>query len=401
MRILWYSNAPWVPTGYGNQTGLICKYLPQLGHQVAVHANYGLMGTRLQLGEVKVYPNGRERYGNDIVQAYADDWQADVIISLFDVWPLTFKKLPYHHTPWIAWMPVDHEQAPPSVVEALSLPDRAVSFSRHGQLALKAAGVEADYIPLGVDTERFQPGDQAEARAKLDLPADKFIVGMVGANHYFPSRKCIPQVMAAFARFRDQYQQAALYLHMVDDESKEGVDLRKIAQSLGLEIGEDVLISDQLDYQLGFPTEAMIDLYRSFDVLVSTSVGEGFGIPMVEAMACGTPVIATDGTSMREIVSGIGYLVQGDPWWSNQDAWQTLPRVDGICQAMELAHYERFNSGFWTERKRASRERALEYDFKSVVAPAWDKAISAISALTPSPSPRGGGEIERERTEAI
>jgi len=80
-RVLWYSNAPWAATGYGNQTGLICATLPQYGHPIAVLANYGLMGTKLDIQGVKVYPGGRAMHSNDIVQAMADDWEADVIIS--------------------------------------------------------------------------------------------------------------------------------------------------------------------------------------------------------------------------------------------------------------------------------------------------------------------------------
>ena len=193
-RVLWYSNAPYAPTGYGNQTGLMCAYLPAYGHALAVLANYGLSGTKLNLGGVKIYPNGRAQHSNDIVQAMADDWDAEVIVSLYDAWPLNFASLPGHHTPWVAWVPIDHETVPPPVVESLRHAQGVVSISKHGQAALKAAGIDAYYIPHGVETDVFCPGDQGEARAAIGFPADAFIVGMVAANTGYPSRKCIPEI---------------------------------------------------------------------------------------------------------------------------------------------------------------------------------------------------------------
>jgi glycosyltransferase involved in cell wall biosynthesis len=279
------------------------------------------------------------------------------------------------HRPWIAWVPIDHDEITPSVAEALRYAQGVVAYSKHGQAALQRAGFGAAYIPHGVDTNVYTPGNKLQARHNLELPVqdDTFLVGMVAANNFYPSRKCIPQALAAFARFHEQYPDSAIYLHMVDDESKEGVNVHDIAASLGLVEGKDVLIADQFDYQLGYPASAMADLYRSFDVLLNPSLGEGFGIPILEAMACGIPAIATTGTSMTELVEKVGWLVEGDPWWTAQGSWQTIPHVEGIVNALEQScHYERNQ---FTARNDDARERALEYDFQTVVAPMWDEYL--------------------------
>lgn len=411
-RVLWYSNAPYAPTGYGNQTGLVCAYLPPFGHDLAVLANYGLSGTKLQIGGVKIYPNGRAQHSNDIVQAMADDFEADVIVTLYDAWPLSFADLPGHHTPWVAWAPVDHETVPPQVADRLRSAQGVVAYSRHGQAALKAAGIEAHYIPHGVETEVFCPGDgasaQGEARKAIGFPEEAFIVGMVAANTGFPSRKCIPEAVKAFQLFRADHPDALLYLHMRTDESSQGVDVNALIRSLNLE--RAVILCDQFQYQLGYPVEYMVKLYRSFDVLLNPSRGEGFGIPILESLACGTPVIATNTTAMIELVGdptpspspqsrrgGCGWLVEGEPFWSHQGAWQVVPRVEGIEEALneayeEKAHFVSGRSQRWHNLSLACEARAQTYDFASVVAPAWDDYLRSevwktkpgrVSVVTP------------------
>lgn len=394
-RILWYSNAPYAPTGYGNQTGLMCAHLPQHGHEMAVLANYGLSGTKLNIGGVKIYPNGRAQHSNDIVQAMADDFEADVIVTLYDAWPLSFATLPGPHTPWVAWAPVDHETVPPPVVESLQKAQAVVAYSRHGQQALKEAGIDAHYIPHGVDTNLFNPGDGAEAQAaarkEIGFPAEAFVIGMVAANTGYPSRKCIPEALAAFAEFQADHPEALLYLHMRTDASNQGVDVNAIIKSLGLT--RSVLLCDQFQLQLGYPAGYMANLYRAFDVLLNPSRGEGFGIPILESLACGTPVIATDTTAMTELVEDCGWLVEGEPFWSAQGAWQKVPKVEEIVRALENAWSVKFGPSTWREElQRQCVERAQLYDFASVVAPMWDMYLRSepwlpkpvrVSVITP------------------
>lgn len=376
MRILWCSNAPWTPTGYGNQTGLICRFLSQLGHEIAVAANYGLQGAKLDVMGAKVYPTGRDAFSNDIVLAYADDWKADVVISLYDAWALNFARMDNWDKarPWIAWLPVDHEKAPPPVLESLKYADGVVAYSRHGQNALKAAGIDAAYIPHGIDLGVFHEGDQAKAREMLGFPQGKFLFGMVAANTFYPSRKGIPQAMLAFSRVREAFRDVALYLHMVDNDVREGVNVRQIAESLGLVVGEDVLIASQYDLQIGYPVNAMVQIYRALDVLLNPSLGEGFGIPLLEAMACGTPAIATNCTSMVELVGGVGWLCEGEPWWSIQGAWQTMPRVALLTRLMLEAIGEKNDSDTWKKRQQRCTSRAMVYRAEEMAA-AWDQYL--------------------------
>jgi glycosyltransferase involved in cell wall biosynthesis len=70
-------------------------------------------------------------------------------------------------------------------------------------------------------------------------------------------------------------------------------------------------------------------------------MGEGFGIPVIEAQACGTRVIVSDYTAQPELVApGAGWAVDIQPFWdSHQRSWFCTPQVPSIVEAL-IASYE-------------------------------------------------------------
>jgi glycosyltransferase involved in cell wall biosynthesis len=105
-------------------------------------------------------------------------------------------------------------------------------------------------------------------------------------------------------------------------------------------------------------------LFNSFDVLLNPSAGEGFGVPIVEAQACGTPAIVTDFSAMSE-VCGAGWKVDHKRRWTTQRAWQAEPDIDGIYSALEDCY------GLSDEERKAlshkAREFTTRYDVDHVV----------------------------------
>jgi glycosyltransferase involved in cell wall biosynthesis len=234
-------------------------------------------------------------------------------------------------------------------------------------------------VPHGVDTSVYKPRDRKVARKQGGIPQDAFLVGMVAANKGRPSRKAFSQALQAFRGLLDKREDSYLYLHtQLNPNFAGGEDLPALLDAL--EIPEDrVRKADQ--YAMGFapyPPEAMAQLYSAMDVLLSPSMGEGFGIPILEAQACGTPVIVQDFSAMSELC-GAGWKTKpATKFWTGLRSWQSIPDVDDIvealldCAARKGAQREQIS--------RRAREFALEYDVHRVFEQYWVPALRAVES---------------------
>lgn len=374
MRLLWHSNPPWANTGYGAQTRQFAPRIRDLGHEVAISAFWGLNGAVFSWGGMTVFP-GDEDWGNRLLPALAEHWNADLVMTLMDVWVLRLKKLA--DLRMACWVPVDHEPCPPKVVQFFEWSGaKPIAMSKFGQRMLSEAGLSPLYVPHGVDTTVYRPlppGARARTRQRMGIPEDAFVVGMTAANKgTTPPRKAFPQVLQAFSRVRKQHKNAFLYLHC-DPLARLGLRLGPLAESVG--IPEDAIrYTTPLQLELGIPDEQMAELYAGFDVLANPSYGEGFGVPIIEAQACGIPVIVTDCTAMSELC-GDGWAVGGDEWYdAQQSAFYTCPSVDDITQAMLEAYEDR---GCLSEK---ARDFAVAYDADRVTEKLWRPALAYFGA---------------------
>lgn len=385
MKILIHSNAPFVGTGYGQQANQLARHLQADGHDVAVSAFYGLSGALLNWGGMNVYPGGYDMWGNDVLERHAahhfgGDQRDGLVITLVDAWVLNPDVLSRLYT--ACWTPVDHEPAPPQVLRVLEASGAwPVAMSRFGERMLADAGLDPLYAPHGINTTVFAPGDKQQARRDLQIPEDAFVVGMVAANKGQPPRKGWPQAVAAFAEFARAHEDAFLFLHTEPSGAVHGVDMRALLAAHGVP-GDKVRFSDPYFCQhLGTPPEFVAAVYQAFDVLLNPSYGEGFGIPLVEAQACGVPVIATDCTAMSELASA-GWLVQGERVWTEQRSFWSVPRVEELVWALGEAH------GHAGRLAGPAREFALGYDETAVFDQHWRQVLAELQRrMVPLPLP--------------
>lgn len=383
MKILWHSNAPFAATGYGNQTALFAPRLQKLGHDVAISAFYGLQGSILEWNGIRVYPGGSDGYGNDVMSEHAEHWfdgEPGIIITLVDAWVMDAAKL--SRLPVACWAPVDHSPVPPRVRDFfLSSNARPIAMSSFGHEEFKTAGLNPLLVPHGVDPRQFYEDDQAECRERVGLPADAFVIGVVAANKGWPARKGWPQLLQAFANHLAEFPESVMYVHTEAGNRYGGMDLAHHALELKIP-GDNLLFCDQYKNVAGiFGHDYMRDVYNGIDVLLNPSTGEGFGIPIIEAQACGTPVIATDSTSMTELV-GPGWLVHGERWWTEQGAWQVMPSVSEIERRLKNAQMLRTDGdrGFWEAMSEACIDNAMQYDADLVLERDWAPTLEALEA---------------------
>lgn len=338
MRILFVSNAPWVSSGYGKPIRCILPYLHELGHATAVLGYFGLLGSSVKHGGVTVYPAYNHAFGADVAPEFARHFEADAVMTMIDAWVFPSDFRLQLEMPWIAWFPIDGVPAPPIVVDRTSQADYRAAFSEFGQRQMQTADVDCGYVPLGVDCEIFKPGSKKDARETLGFPQEAFIATMVAANNGFPSRKSFPEALQAFARFRVNHKEAVLYLHTFLKPLKDGINFLPLIKDLRLP-DSAVILPNEAEMRVGVPDEQMALVYQASDVLLSPSMGEGFGLPIVEAQACGTPVVTQDVTSMSELtVNGKKVEPLQRFWLSGLDYWQFVADVEKVHAALECVY---------------------------------------------------------------
>ncbi len=380
MKIHWMSNAPWAATGYGNQTKLFLPRLQKLGHQMSVTAFYGLEGAVLNMNGINIYPRGFHPYGLDIAAANASMENADIIISLIDAWVLNAGQMQLNSMLWVPWFPIDCEPIPGPVADVVKFAYKRIVFSHHAERMMDQAGLDYYYVPHGIDTEKLKPRDKAESRKMLGIPESAYLVGMVAANKGQPSRKAFCEQIAGFQILKQVHKDAVLYLHTYDGNGnqRDAVNLRQYIHGLGLDIGKDVFICNQHQYMLSYGEEYMAHAFSAMDVLMNVSTGEGFGIPIVEAQACGTPVIVGDWTSMGELCFS-GRKVEKQkaaPAYNPIGTYQFTPRLEDVGTLL-LEEYSNPSS------REKAREGALEYDADLVTEKYWKPVLEAIAETLP------------------
>ncbi len=160
-------------------------------------------------------------------------------------------------------------------------------------------------IPHGVDSSIFHPitvREKNEYRKVLfgEKNAGKLIVMNLNRNQF---RKDIPTTIWGFEHFKRFYNaNSFLYLHMAPKDFM-GWDLKRVLAQTSLTEGKDYdyAFPKEEYFHSQAPVEEVNVFYNCCDVYLTTTTGGGWELPVVEAMAVGTPVIAPLHSSIREI----------------------------------------------------------------------------------------------------
>jgi hypothetical protein len=387
MTIGWASNAPWAATGYGTQTAQAITRMKQSGHNVAVMTNYGLEGSNSVWNEIPIYSRGMDPYSNDVIPAHMADWvnknsphQPHALITLYDAWVLKGNQWADFNV--ASWVPVDHMPAPPAVA-AWCRRDYVtpIAMSKFGKAMLENVDIETEYAPHGIEpvfkpTElvKLNTGESITAREYLEIPDSTFVVGMNAANKgVYPNRKAFGENLLAFSMFAKNHDDVMLYMHTDAMGSLGGIKLKELILTCGIPENK-VKFVEPYSYATGIPQKVLAAIYTAMDVLLATSYGEGFGVPTVEAQACGTPVIVSDFAASKELV-GDGWLVGGQPLWdAPQKSWFHIPSVPEIIDSLEQA----YNRG--RGRSKKATDFAKDYNADAVFNTHWKPILKTLAA---------------------
>ena len=202
-------------------------------------------------------------------------------------------------------------------------------------LKVPAAKVTAIAEAASPDFKRLPDEAVAQWKAEKGLP-DRFVL-YVGT---LEPRKNLPLLIRAFARWRQEQPTEAAGVELILGGAKGWFydEIFRLVETLGL--------SDVTRFQ-GYISENELPLwYNSASCFVYPSVYEGFGLPPLEAMACGCPVITSNTSSLPEVVGSAGIMVGPEDETGlaaaiarllNNPAEQQMLRQAGITRASEFS----------------------------------------------------------------
>jgi glycosyltransferase involved in cell wall biosynthesis len=221
----------------------------------------------------------------------------DLLVTVGDPWLFDGLDAPSTRPAcrWLACFPLDGGPIPPAWARWMRAADERVVFSRFAaDLIADAIGRPPAVLYHGVDPAVFGPRDKAAAKRRVVGDDQAFVVGCVAANQ---PRKNLPALVRAFAAFAADKSDALLYLHA---PVVGHWDLEAVAARHG--VADRVRATLGYDPRRGLPDETLAVVYNAFDVFALPTMGEGFGLPLLEAQACGVPALATDCSACPELL---------------------------------------------------------------------------------------------------
>jgi glycosyltransferase involved in cell wall biosynthesis len=268
-----------------------------------------------------------------------------VVITVHDV---TYLLYPSHFSGW--WAAYLKLVMPPAVKSAAAI----ICGSEHSKRDIvKAYGIGSDkvrVVPYGVDHERFHPGATLERQWAQALGIRDGYVLHVGV---FSHRKNIPTLLRAFAHLRSKKNWATRQLVLAGSEVPGVTGASEIYQTIrNLDLAESVVLTGHV------PDEHIPGLYAHARVVVVPSLYEGFGFPVLESMAVGTPVVASNTSSLPEVAGDAAILVPPEDEHALANAIQDLIENPSIAEQLCRKGLARARQFTW---QRAASETIAIY----------------------------------------
>lgn len=228
---------------------------------------------------------------------------------------------------------------------------RIITISHHSKQRI-LSHLEVDPTKIvtiypGIDHKKFKVQEKMRVRKELNIPDDSIVLLYVGSEH---RRKNLITLIRGLSMLEKNNIQT---MFIKIGKSQSTIGRKKLISTLQKEeYSKNTRILEDIS------EKELINWYSAADIFTFPSVGEGFGIPILEAMACGLPVITTQCASIPEVIDDAGISVQ-DPYSS--DEWYT--RIKELI----------FDSGKRSELSALGQNRALKFS--------WDDSRSKFISL--------------------
>ena len=241
-----------------------------------------------------------------LVKSLIEGANIDIVLVIQDApyaVELRNQSIDWSSTKFCAIAPVDGYPLDPGWVDVMRTADGAMTISEFGVRSFAREGVEVGLCRPAIDLNEFRPADspahREELRTRLGLTNDHFLLGTMCQNQ---GRKLIPLMLEAFFTFAEG---KPLARYLLDTTTVGQYHIPNLVRQQKWDESKLIYVE-----QAVAALPELADRYRALDAMQVVSSREGFGLPLVEAMASGVVSIALDYTSGPEIVGeGRGVLL--------------------------------------------------------------------------------------------
>jgi len=359
-----------------------------------------------------------DKYGHHTFPAYVEKIKPDLVWSLGDMWMTDHIKEAKNRKSfkWVGYFPIDGQPVPTKWGPIVEDMDYAVAYGKYGEdvIKQKAPNANLSYIYHGVDTKLFSPMPKEQrsmVKKRLLGVEGKKVIGIVARNQ---PRKAFDSLFKMFyhvlrgewykcdecgaitaSKFDDIYRKSSkpekcrkclsesitkgssredviLYLHCAPRDC--GWELLDLQEDFGLK--GSIIFNPDLQIGRGVDERTLAAIYNSIDIFTLPTRGEGFGLPVLEAMSCGRPIVVTDYSAHPEWCREAGILVppkvlEAEPLTNIRRAIIDIDEyVEGIITLLDSEELRE-------EYGKKGREQALKMDW-NIICKQWEKIIDSV-----------------------
>jgi glycosyltransferase involved in cell wall biosynthesis len=352
MKIFVISDSPYLYTGLARVSKNVIRGLSDAGHEVVV-GGWGWDQLAYPLNDKSQWVYRDDETGKEhiafplpkdseklLIFTYEvlKQIKCDAVFTIGDYWDfdgfhMLKQKLDYSFK-WITYYTIESHPINEKYIPIFNYMDVIFSPSKYGKEVIERdTGNECVYAPYGVDHKCFYRLDEEyiQNQRKIRNLEGKFRFINVSKNQH---RKNLPAFMEALKLANEVDDRIVGYMHTNSEKKvSKQIHLENLVKRFGI---QDILSfpNKKLSIDIGYEDSDLNVEYNCSDALVVSSVAEGFCLPLLEAHACGLPIVGTNCSTIPELCLDSDIVVNSHKYFTSLEHEVRIIDVDKLAQSM-------------------------------------------------------------------